>query len=119
MEINVHTKKLVPKEKLNLIINEQTKTSTVERLERALKKHADFIESVDVHYEDESTASHKFDGRCRIQVHPQRGSVISIDAHGESFPELLSNATNKIQHAMDHLNEKRTSRRKHQDSTED
>lgn len=110
MDITVNTKKLVAKEKTTFFLPEGTKAVTEERVARTLKNYADEIKSVEVHFEDETSDSGKFDGRCRIHVYPKKGKMISIDAHGENFNELLSNAVNKIQHAVSHERDRRRDR---------
>jgi hypothetical protein len=101
MKIVVHANKLASKEKLTKQVVDETKRTVEERLERTLKRFESEIEMVEIHLEDETLASQKFDGLAKAQVHRRFGDMISVTCRGDSVAELIANATTTLQHAME------------------
>ncbi len=111
MEIAIHTKKNSGTQIPNQI-NEDHKATVSARIERALKNSAQHIRNVNVHIEDETPDSKKFDGRCRIQVNLNKGEPVIVDASGESFADLLADGVKRIQHAIEHVFQKKRDKRR-------
>lgn len=111
MEIAIHTKKSNGTQIPNHI-NEDQKSTVSERVERALKNSAHLIRNVNVHIEDETPDSKKFDGRCRIQVNLNKGEPVIVDASGESFADLLADGVKRIQRAVEHATQKKRDKRR-------
>lgn len=99
MKINVHAKNTTPD--ANNPATQQQKDTIAERIERALKHVAQLVRDVDVHIEDETPGSTKFDGKIRITVHFEKGNPVSVEGHGENFADTLADGVKKVQHAAE------------------
>lgn len=110
MKINVHTRNAGPQFKP---ANRQTQIDSIEtRIERALKHVVSQVDQVDFHLEDETPGSQKYDGRCRITVYLTKGDPISVEGHGDSFPETLADGVRKIQSAVENACRKKLDRKR-------
>lgn len=101
MKIVVHANKLASKEKLTKQVVDETKRTVEERIERMLSRFESEIEMVEVHLEDETLTSQKFDGLAKAQVHRRFGEMVSVTCRGDSVAELITNVATTLQHAME------------------
>ena len=112
MNINVHVKNTAPD--TNTTAAQQQKETIASRIEKALKHVATSVRSVDVHVEDETPGSTKFDGKCRIVVHFEKGNPITVEGHGENFNETLADGVKRVQHAAEKVSQKKIEKKRRQ-----
>ena len=110
MNVNVHTKHTVPNPDSSA--NERQKVTIVNRIEKSLKHVASTVRDVEVYIEDESPGSSKFQGRCRITVHFDKGQPITVEGQGENFGETLADGVAKVQQVAETNNKKRIEKKR-------
>ena len=93
-------------------VDEHQKEIAIERMERALKHLRNGIREVDVYLEDETPTRGRFDGRCRIHALVTKGAPIAVEGHGETFFEMMADGIKRIQHAIEHVIQKKTDKRR-------
>lgn len=122
MNVIVHARNTITKNGAKTPDNRTTgeqKVIIVERLEKALKHVAHQVRDVEVYLEDQTPASGKFDGRCRITVHFDKGNPVNVEGHGENFAETLADGVKKVHHAVEHIRERKMDKKRRVASVSD
>lgn len=81
------------------------------RLERTLKNLADQVVEIQVFLEDQSPSKNNLDGHCKIQVALRKGNPVIVNAYGASYTDLISEAMNRVQHALEKVFDKKKDKR--------
>jgi ribosomal subunit interface protein len=74
-----------------------------ERVEHALRHHADRFTRVDLHLHDDNAGKggHN-DKRIVIEAHPRGGDSLSVEHTGDDFYATVDAACKKLQRAVEH-----------------
>lgn len=75
-----------------------------DRIEHALRHHGERMTHVEVHLHDDNAGKGgPNDKRCVIEVRPAGFDPIMVDATGEELTLTVSDAANKLTHAVQHF----------------